>query len=743
MIRYAYIIPFLPLLSFFINIAVGKRLPRKGDWLCLGTIAIGLAMSIGIFYEVFRAYDPNFRYHVVFPWLTIGDRAVFNTGILIDNVTAVMLLVVTIVSTLVHLFSIGYMHGDPRYSRYFAYLSIFSFSMLGLVLAESFLFIYIFWELVGLSSYLLIGFWFEKKSASDAGKKAFIVNRVGDFGFLIGILIIYATCGVLGYDQVFLAIGEGKLSGTLLTLAGIGVFCGAIGKSAQFPLHVWLPDAMEGPTPVSALIHAATMVAAGVYLVGRVYPMFTPDAFLFIAYFGLITLFLTATIALAQNDIKKVLAYSTCSQLGYMIMGLGVGGYTAGLAHLTTHAAFKACLFLGSGSVIHAVHSQDIQEMGGLRKKMPITFATFLIATLAISGVPGFSGFYSKDMILGAALEFGMKSANPLHMIFFIGALFTAGLTAFYMFRLVILTFFGAPKDHHKFDHAHESPPSMWVPLVILAGLSFSFWYSGWFGTLVQKPKSVANLAGISAPAKVATMEHAAVMAPAPTPVVHGESPSEASHGSSPPGPTHEAASPRGTTPLRSHETAAPHSAPKDGAGRTPGAVHAASQGHAGEADHDAHIAHTAHSYAMYSSVAVGTLGIFLAFVVYSFGWINPDRVMNAVKPLHTFLQNKWYFDELYEATVVDGSKALSRGLAWFDNNVVDGLVNLSAQLGVFASFLVGKFDDYVVDGAVNGLASATTGSGSLLRRLQTGKLYHYVFVLAGGAVVIFLIKAF
>ena len=699
MIRYAHIIPFLPLLSFFINIAVGKRLPRKGDWLCLGTIAIGLAMSIGIFYEVFRAYDPNFRYHVVFPWLTVGDRALFNAGILIDNVTAVMLLVVTIVSTLVHLFSIGYMHGDPRYSRYFAYLSIFSFSMLGLVLAESFLFIYIFWELVGLSSYLLIGFWFEKKSASDAGKKAFIVNRIGDFGFLIGILIIYATCGVMGYDQVFLAIGEGKLSGTLLTLAGIGVFCGAIGKSAQFPLHVWLPDAMKGPTPVSALIHAATMVAAGVYLVGRVYPIFTPDAFLFIAYFGLMTLFITATIALAQNDIKKVLAYSTCSQLGYMIMGLGVGGYTAGLAHLTTHAAFKACLFLGSGSVIHSVHSQDIQEMGGLRKKMPITFVTFLIATLAISGVPGFSGFYSKDMILGAALEFGMKSANPLHMIFFIGALFTAGLTAFYMFRLVILTFFGAPKDHHKFDHAHESPPNMWVPLVILAGLSFSFWYSGWFGTLVQKPKSVANLAGISAPAPAATMEHAAVMAPAP----HGEAvsaPAETPHSKGP-------------------------------------AAHGESH------DEASHIAHTAHTVAMYSSVAVGTLGIFLAFVVYSFGWIDPDRVMNAVKPLHTFLQNKWYFDELYDATAVNGSKALSRGLAWFDMHVVDGLVNLSAQLGVFVSFLVGKFDDYVVDGAVNGLASATTGSGSVLRRLQTGKLYHYVFVLAGGALIIFLIKAF
>jgi NADH-quinone oxidoreductase subunit L len=410
-----------------------------------------------------------------------------------------------------------------------------------------------------------------------------------------------------------------------------------------------------------------------------------------------------------------------------MIMGLGVGGYTAGLAHLTTHAAFKACLFLGSGSVIHAVHSQDIQEMGGLRKKMPITFVTFLIATLAISGVPGFSGFYSKDMILAAALEFGMKSSNPLHMIFFMGALFTAGLTAFYMFRLVILTFFGAPKDHHKFDHAHESPASMWVPLVVLAGLSFSFWYSGWFGTLVQKPKSVANLAGMSAPAKAAAMEHAAVMAPAEQheAVSVKDGALDASRGPAPAEPQHVAAP--------SHGTSAPAGTP-----------HAAGPAAHGEShDEASHIAHTAHAYAMYSSVAVGTLGIFLAFVVYSFGWINPDRVMNALKPLHTFLQNKWYFDELYDATVINGSKALSRGLAWFDMHVVDGLVNLTAQIGVFVSFLVGKFDDYVVDGAVNGLASATTGSGSVLRRLQTGKLYHYVFVLAGGALVIFLIKAF
>ena len=708
MIRYAHFIPLLPLFAFFINIAVGRRLPRKGDWVSLGAIAIGLAISIGIFYEVFRVYDPNFKYHVTFPWLDLGGRFVIRAGILIDNVTAVMLLVVTGVSALVHLFSVGYMHGDPRYSRYFAYLSIFSFSMLGLVLSDSFFFIYIFWELVGVSSYLLIGFWFEKKSASDAGKKAFIVNRVGDFGFLLGFLLLFATTGALGYDEVFQAIREGKIEGTLLTLAGIGIFCGAIGKSAQFPLHVWLPDAMEGPTPVSALIHAATMVAAGVYLVGRVYPIFTPDAFLVIAYIGLVTLFITATIALAATDIKKVLAYSTCSQLGFMIMGLGVGGYTAGLAHLTTHAAFKACLFLGSGSVIHAVHSQEITEMGALRRKMPITFVTFLVATLSIAGVPFFSGFYSKDMILGAALEFGLR--NPKHILLFAGALFTAGLTAFYMFRLVILTFLGKPKDHHKFDHAHESPPNMWVPLVILAGLSFSFWYSGWFGDLVKKPASAV---------------------PVVSAAVHGE-PATADSSSL------AAALPHAQTPVHEASTAT-HDVSGSRTERTGG--HAAA--HGGESDHDAHLAHTAHTWAMFSSVAVGTLGISLAFVVYFFGWVNPDRVAAAFSPMHTFLRNKWYFDELYEATAVNGMKALSRGLGWFDLHVVDGLVNLCAQLGVWTSFLVGKFDNSVVDGAVNGVATVTIESGSFFRRFQTGKLYHYVFVLAGGILIIYLVKAF
>jgi NADH-quinone oxidoreductase subunit L len=743
LIRYAYIIPFLPLLSFFINIAVGKRLPRKGDWLSLATIGAGLVMSIVIFFEVFRIYDPNFKYHVVVPWLSLGGRFVIKAGILVDNLTAVMLVVVTLVSFLVHLFSVGYMHGDPKYSRFFAYLSVFSFSMLGLVLAESFFFIYIFWELVGFSSYALIGFWFEKKSAADAGKKAFIVNRIGDFGFLLGFLLLFATTGVLGFDEVFLGIAEGKIGGTLLTLAGIGIFCGAIGKSAQFPLHVWLPDAMEGPTPVSALIHAATMVAAGVYLVGRVYPIFTPDAFLFIAYIGLATLFIAGTIALTATDIKKVLAYSTCSQLGYMIMGLGVGGFTAGLAHLTTHAAFKACLFLGSGSVIHAVHSQEVTDMGALRKKMPITFLTFLIATLAISGVPLFSGFYSKDMILKSALLFGMK--NPHHMILFAGALLTAGMTAYYMFRLVILTFLGKPKDQHKFDHAHESPPNMWVPLVVLAGLSFSFWYSGWFGDLVKKPAPVIPVvASVSAPTPgedaavslhlregsfglTPSLAHAAsAEEPHATPGHAPASPpahAEGGHGK----PEHAASASQG----EAHGPAAPHET-----------AHGAEAG-VHEDSHEAHLDHVAHVWSMYLSIFFGTFGIALAFVVFLFRWIDPEKVASAFRPVHTFLLNKWYFDELYEATAVNGTKAFSRALGWFDLHVVDGLVNLCAQMGVWISYLTGKFDNGVVDGAVNGVADVTIGSGSIFRRVQTGKLYHYVFVLAGGALIIFLIKAF
>lgn len=493
LISNAVIILLLPLFAFVVQIFIGKRLPRQGSWLPTGAMFLSFLFALPIFFQVLSHYDPHFKVTQTWQWINFGP-VVVSFGIHIDNLTAIMLMVVTLVSSVIHLYSTGYMHGDPRYSRYFAYLALFSFSMLGLVLVDNFFGIYVFWELVGLSSYLLIGFWFERDSAANAGKKAFITNRVGDVGFFAGIMIIFTTLGVFNFEEVFTAVADGKLAGGWLTAAGILLFMGAVGKSAQFPLHVWLPDAMEGPTPVSALIHAATMVAAGVYMVGRTFVLYTETALLVISYIGMITAFMAATIAIVQIDIKRVLAYSTISQLGYMMVGLGTGGYTSGLFHLTTHAFFKALLFLGAGSVIHAVHTQDMNEMGGLRRKMPITFATFLIATLAISGVPPFSGFWSKDAIIAATLEFGME--HPQHMIIFIIMLLSAGITAFYMFRLVYMTFFGEPNDQEKFSHAHESPWVMTVPLSILAVLSVGTIWWGWFEHLIAKPELMAYASG-------------------------------------------------------------------------------------------------------------------------------------------------------------------------------------------------------------------------------------------------------
>ncbi|MBI2646383.1 MAG: NADH-quinone oxidoreductase subunit L [Deltaproteobacteria bacterium] len=472
---------FMPLLGFVIQIFVGKRLFRGGDWISIGTIFVSFALSILLFTDLLSS-GSQFHWTTSWMWIDLPSFQL-NMGILVDPVTVLMLLVITTVSFLVFLYSVGYMHNDPRYSRYFAYLSFFSFSMIGLVLADNLFALYIFWELVGLASYLLISFWFEKPEAAQAGKKAFIVTRIGDIGMFIGILIIFfETNGLLHFENIFDVVSKGQFGGeflgiSLLTLAGICIFLGAVGKSAQFPLHIWLPDAMEGPTPVSALIHAATMVAAGVYLVTRMFPFFSPDALTVIAYTGAFTAIFAATMAVTHNDIKKVLAYSTISQLGYMMMGLGVGAYVAGFFHLVTHAAFKACLFLCSGSVIHALHTQDMREMGGLRKKMPVTFATMLIATLALSGIPFFSGFVSKDMILAETLSLAMK--NPSHFLIPLFGFVGAGLTAFYMFRLIFMTFYGTPKDVKKFDHAHESPWVMTLPLIVLSLCSLAIFFTG------------------------------------------------------------------------------------------------------------------------------------------------------------------------------------------------------------------------------------------------------------------------
>ena len=493
MIEAALTILALPLAAFIVQIFFGRRLPRGGDWVSVGAIFLTIPFSLYILFRLIQSGDPSFRIDLTWPWIEAGDFRI-SLGIGLDNLAGVMLVVVTVVSALVHLFSIGYMEGDPLYSRYFAYLSLFSFSMLGLTLANNLLILYIFWELVGLCSYLLIGHWFTRPAAASAAKKAFIVTRTGDVGMFIGVMAIFAITGSGDYTQAFSAVADGRIAGLTLTFVGLALFAGAVGKSAQFPLHVWLPDAMEGPTPVSALIHAATMVAAGVYMVARLYPLFSFDALLLIAYVGAFTALFSATIAITARDIKRVMAYSTISQLGYMMLGLGVGGYTAGVFHLWTHAYFKALLFLCAGSIIHALHTQDMWQLGGLRKKMPLTFITFVSAALAISGFPLSSGFYSKDAILGAALDFSLE--NPGHFLPFLLGMITVAVTAFYVFKMLFVAFFGEPRDHHAYQHAHDSPLVMAIPLITLGILSLSSGWGGWFSELVRLPTSNPSQGG-------------------------------------------------------------------------------------------------------------------------------------------------------------------------------------------------------------------------------------------------------
>lgn len=673
----------LPIFGFTLLIFFGKRIPLSHLYE-ISTIFIGLILSSIIAYFKLSYYETK-TLIFEFRWIDFGNipflgNLGINIGIQLDNVSAIMQLTVYIVSFVVHLFSIKYMEGDPRYSRYFAYLGLFTFSMLGIVLTHNFLMMYIFWELVGVSSYLLIGFWFEKKSASDAAKKAFIVNRIGDVGFFLGILILYTNYHTFTFSEIFNQISQGNLpfnSGAWLTAAGILIFCGAIGKSAQFPLHVWLPDAMEGPTPVSALIHAATMVAAGVYLIARIFVMLTADAMLVIASIGAITAFISATIAITQTDIKRVLAYSTVSQLGYMIMSLGVGAYFFAFLHLITHAFFKAGLFLGSGSVIHAMHhEQDIRFMGGLRKKLPITYYTFLIFTLAISGIPFTSGFLSKDGILGGTLAFANLTG---YWIFPFVGFFVAMLTAFYMFRLLILTFHGEPRDVHKFEHAHESPVTMLIPLISLAVLSFFIFFSpnplnvdaGWFYKWIKTPSTIVprELAFPFMINEQSSNSHT---------LVHSEVYTEALH--------------------------------------------------------------HAHSSAMLISLLMAGAGILLAFVIYQWRKISADNLALKLQLLYNFSYNKWYFDELYSKTAVAFTIGLSNVLAWFDQKIIDGIVNGTASITRWTSFTSGKFDNKAVDGLVNFTAHLTGFFGMIFRKFQTGKIQSYLVMVLTGIIILFFI---
>ena len=464
MSRLVWLIPLFPLLGSAVNALFGRVVGHQAHWIAVPALAASFLTSCAVFA---RVWSGETFVGELFPWIAAGT---FKAGLTVqvDQLTAVMLLVVTGVGFLIHLYSAGYMHGDPGYARFFTYLNLFVFSMVMLVLAGNFLVLYVFWEAVGLCSYLLIGFWYEKRSAADAGKKAFIVNRVGDFGFGLGIMLIWVTFGTLDYGAVFGKADASVSVGTYTAIALL-LFMGACGKSAQLPLHTWLPDAMEGPTPVSALIHAATMVTAGVYMVARCHKLFemAPVSLEVVAWVGGITALFAATIGLVQTDIKRVLAYSTISQLGYMFVGVGVGAYAAGIFHLVTHAFFKALLFLGAGSVIHGLHGeQDLRKMGGLKSKMLTTTITFLVGALGLAGVPPLAGFFSKDEILAATFFEG-------HRLLFLILLAGAFMTAFYTFRLVILAFFGAPRmSQEARRHVHESPAVMTLPLVVLAVLT-------------------------------------------------------------------------------------------------------------------------------------------------------------------------------------------------------------------------------------------------------------------------------
>ncbi len=463
MLTLAWIILFLPLLSALGIAFAAHKDQQLSAKISIGAIGSGFILSLILFINHLMTGSGSQEGAIT--WLQAAGLEI-GFGVRIDSLSILMLLVVTGVGSLIHIYSQAYMQGDKSYSRYFGSLSLFTFSMLGIVLATDFVQMFIFWELVGVSSYLLIGFWFEKPSAADAAKKAFLSNRMGDFGFILGIIMIWGLAGSLNFTdlkEVFAANPE--VLGTLATVAGLLVFCGAVGKSAQFPLHVWLPDAMEGPTPVSALIHAATMVAAGVYMLCRVYFVFSPDALTVISWIGGITALLAALMALQQDDIKRILAYSTLSQLGYMVMAVGVHAPAAAMFHLTTHAFFKALLFLGAGSVIYAVHhKQDIWQMGGLREKMPTTYWTFLLGTLALCGVFPLSGFFSKDAVLASAAD----TAHGGNGILFGIGVVVAALTTWYMLRLFFITFHGTARTKAAED-AKESPRVMSLPLIILA----------------------------------------------------------------------------------------------------------------------------------------------------------------------------------------------------------------------------------------------------------------------------------
>ncbi len=705
---YIWLIPILPGLGAALNGLVGIRFfgKRTSSLIACTTMALALALSLAAVWQLTRllpeARDVTSTLGAWIPPIPLqGGQGVTALEIpwtlRLDPLSAMMILVVTGVGFLIHVYSVGYMAEETRgaFARYFSYLNLFCFFMLTLVLGANFLVLFVGWEGVGLCSYLLIGYWYRKKSASDAGKKAFIVNRIGDWGFLLGVFLVFLTFGTFDFRSVANAAGAMPVETAgfgVLSLITLLLFVGACGKSAQIPLYVWLPDAMEGPTPVSALIHAATMVTAGVYMVGRNAVLFAhaPMSMEVVAVVGVLTALMAATIGLVQTDIKRVLAYSTVSQLGYMFLAMGVGAYAAGAFHLMTHAFFKALLFLCSGAVIHAMAGeQNMLRMGGLKRYLPVTFWTMLVGTLAIAGIPPLAGFFSKDEILFRTF----LSSKVIWAL----AVATALMTAFYMFRLMSLTFFGAYRGpawqvgggghghedaaaagghgHGAWHGPHEAPRSMTVPLMLLAVGAVTAGFVGvpsalGGGNAIEKflePSFVAHTAAASDAAAVDASAHAASAA-----------------------------------------TGAAHDA----------AAHMSTLGELG---------------LMAFSVLVGIVGILVAYRFYVRRPEIAARLAARWKTAHRVLTNKYYVDELYGATVVRGTLAGADGLWAFDRTVVDGVVNGSGWITVLSSWISHLVDKYLVDGLVNLTGSMLHQASFMFRRLQTGLIQNYALLMLFG----------
>ncbi len=703
----------LPLLSFVLVIFNQRQLGEHSYLIATPAIAFSATLSGYVAWTRLAIPSaPPLQWG--FDWLHFGTvpgigQLVIRQNIVLDNISVILMVVVTSVSLLVHVFSIAYMKRDPRFARYFAFLGLFTFAMLGIVLAGNFFQLYMFWELVGFSSYVLIAHYYEKPAPQHASRKAFIANRIGDALLWIGILLLFSEFHTFDFKEIFAGINQGlPLSFSLLglapemtlTIAGLLIFGGAIAKSAQFPLHVWLPDAMEGPTPVSALIHAATMVTAGVYLMARVFPMLTGNAMLVVACTGAFTSFLAATIAIAQRDIKKVLAYSTISQLGLMMMAIGSGAVAAGIFHLVTHAAFKGLLFLGAGSVIYAmhhakdalhdhdIHDHDMFNMGGLLRKMPVTGWTYLIATLAITGLPLTAGFMSKDEILAGTMAYGELQYGVAQALPWVGFGVTM-LTAVYMWRQVFIVFFGKPAFPALHQKIKESPKVMTVPLIILAVFTLWFWFagnplkaeSGWF--LKQ---------WIATPAQIIPPQTAPKFLP------HRFMP---------------AWEPTALTPMP-HQVALEESV-------------------AANID-----------LAEFAALTAGILGLLIGWYFFLFRRRSKLRAPNRfIVRSASFFRRGWYIDSLYHFVVVDTVTFIARVVAWTDRRILDSAVNLAGSLTVIVARFAGAFDKYVVDGLVTLMGATVQFFGLMARSIQTGRIQTYLTWVVATVVLILVILRF